>query len=264
MRRPQLIIGLLVAAMALLDACSWIGHSGHSNLVEWPTMILPCLALSQISLTAVWIGLGRSKWVLRGVVGTLLLGALTVMLWQDGDSLKDEITIVAFQSLLIVALLAALRWSGFRLVNLSDEDGFDRSATKKNPWQFSLANLLQLTAAVAVVTAVLTQIVGWSLNVWLLLIFAATFAVPVPVLAWALLTARNLGMRMAIAVAVSGMAAGSWLFWWPWETVRVAGFCIGQFVLIGLALVAVRISGYRFVRQPQIPDHDELACQEAS
>jgi len=250
--------------MALLDACTWIGRSGHSNFVEWPTMILPCAALSQASLTAVWIGIGHSKWVLRGIVGTLLLGALTALLWQDGDTLKDEITIVAIQSLLIVASLVALRWSGFRLVNLSDEDGFDRSATKKKPWQFSLANLLQLTAAVAVVSAVLTQIVGWSLNRWLLLIFAATFAVPVPVLAWALLTAQGLGLRMAIAVAVSGIAAGSWLCWWPWEPAGVAGFCIGQFVLIGLALVAVRISGYRFLRQPQIPYHDELACQETS
>ena len=113
MRRPQLIIGLLIAAMALLDACTWIGRSGHSNFVEWPTMILPCLALSQASLTAVWIGIGRIKWVLRGVVGTLLLGAITAMLWQDGDSLKDAITIVAFQSLTIVASLVALRWSGF-------------------------------------------------------------------------------------------------------------------------------------------------------
>src|SRR6478752_8371838 len=130
MRRPHLIIGLLIAAMALLDACTWIGRSGHSNFVEWPTMILPCAALSQASLTAVWIGIGHSKWVLRGIVGTLLLGALTALLWQDGDTLKDEITIVAIQSLLIVASLVALRWSGFRLVNLSDEDGFDRSATK--------------------------------------------------------------------------------------------------------------------------------------
>ena len=131
-------------------------------------------------------------------------------------------------------------------MNLSDGDGFDGSANKKRPWQFSLDNLLQLTAAVAVVTAVLTQIVGWSLNVWLLMIFAATFAVPVPVLAWALLTPRCLGLRTAIAVVVSGIAASRWLFWWPWEPAGVAGFCIGQFVLIGLALVAVRISGYRF------------------
>ena len=60
------------------------------------------------------------------------------------------------------------------------------------------------------------------------------------------------------------MAAGSWFFWWPWETVRLAGFCISQFVLISLALIAVRISGYRFLRQLQIPDHDEFARQEAS
>src|SRR5204863_9596492 len=156
------------------------------------------------------------------------------LLWHSGNSFKADITLIALQALMIVASLIALRWSGFRLVNLSDEDGLDRSATKKNPWQFSLANLLQLTAAVAVVTAVLPQIVGWSLNIWLLLIFAATFAVPVPVLVWALLTARGLGMQTAIAVAVSGIAAGSWMFWWPWEPAGIAGFCIGQFVLIGL------------------------------
>ena len=261
MRRPQLIIGLLVAALALLDACTWIGRSGRSTFVEWPTMILPCLALSQVSLTAVWIGLGRSQWALRGAVGSLLLGALTAMFWQDGDSFKDDLTVVALQSLMIVASLIVLRWCGFRVVNLSDADGFDRSPTKQKPWQFSLANILQLTAAVAVVTAVLTQIIGWSGNLLLLVIFAATFAVPVPVLAWAILAARSLGLRAAIAVAVAGIAAGSWLCWWPWEEASVAGFCIGQFVLISLALIAVRISRYRFVRQRAIPE-DKLAGQQ--
>jgi hypothetical protein len=260
MRRPHLIIGLLVAAMALLDACTWIGRSGHPNFVEWPTMILPCLALSQASLTAVWIGLGRSRWAVRGVVGTLLLGAIAAMFWQDGEPFKDDITIIAIQSLLIIASLVVLRWSGFRLVNLPYDDDLVRSQAKPMPWQFSVANILQLTAAVAVVSAVLTQIVGWSSNLLLFLIFAAAFAVPVPVLAWAILTTGRLSLRIAIAVMVAGTAAGSWFFWWPWAAVSLAVFCISQFALISLALVAVRISGYRFVRQRTIQSQ-EPACQ---
>ncbi len=171
MRGSRLLIGLLVLASVAVDAMMLVSV-GMDRWVppEWPhpTLgLLFALAFSQVSLMAMWLGLGRrpSPWRLVALVLTVAAwsGALPWVLGGGPPfhAATPWATMLLGLGLLIVIGVMIARTLGVRLVEIDAPS--EAHTDGLGPRQFSLGYLLAWMTAVPVVLGMLQYMIPGEL-----------------------------------------------------------------------------------------------------
>ncbi len=250
------MIGLLVLATVLVDAVA-VTAAGRQSHFPHPTVILAwALQLSQVSLTAVWLALGKTSGPLRLIGVVVVLAVWNWMLAALPSAPEPEALAVLLmaQTMAVSLPLLAARWMGLGLVYVSRASEAGDSVAGPERLQFSIAYLLGWMTALAVMLGTLQYIASYdSLPFgYLPQSFLAVFLVGRAVMAWAALW-TVLGTRRSAIRIVTLCAAGATTLTTTWLANR--RFAGGGFYLFGLilaetllllGLLAVfRTAGYR-------------------
>ncbi len=245
-----LLLALLSADLAVGALPGWPG--------DWPdpwALLLLSLAFSQISLAATWCGLGSTSlpWRLLGV--TAVITAWNLLIRQVlNDDATPYLALALFQTLLIVALLSALRANQWRLVLGTGRTVEARGRSSGRPLQFSLGYLFSWTTSVAVTLGLLRYSLRYE-AVWAIARFpseiawvALGHAAVALGLVWMVFGTQHLWSRailllLATAVALVALDRGT-----IGPGAANAALCFMQLAWLSLALGVVRVAGYRLSR----------------
>lgn len=251
MRWPRPIIGLLIVANILADLCFWLINpfGPQSRGPEWVGVIFLALVLSQASLLAVWVAIGRSSLPIRVLIAATGIAVLYMgLLPQRSPSDGDPIILLFVEQMAVIAIpLAILLAADFRL-RLTDDLAATKVNSRKSPLQFSIFNILQWTAAAAIAVAVSTHLIIPSRAGLVVTLFAAAVGIPVPLLVWSALSTTTPSWKLVAAAAVAGSAGLALATWLPRDSTPVLSMCFVQFMFVGAALYVARLSGFRFAR----------------
>ncbi|MHC4177327.1 MAG: hypothetical protein ACYSWU_07465 [Planctomycetota bacterium] len=218
MRGSRLLIGLLVLATVLLDAVAFLVAQEKESSPYAAWVLFGSLALTQVSLLAIWAGLGskRTPWrmlgMVMGVVAWSWAGASVVSTGYD-DLESETITTVWSVSLLAIAVLVAAPLSIARAAGLSVTGPSDGSVsqgleTGLRSWQFTLGNLLGWTTAVAVLLSMLPCVfhhdrlgrLSWPANLTSAVGYAALALTGL----WMVLGTRRIWLRILLLCSANG------------------------------------------------------------
>jgi hypothetical protein len=260
----RLLIGLLLLATVLVD-CALVKTVGPFPLTLHPTRLFAwTLQLSQVSLMAIWLALGRTSGPLR-LMGTVMVVALWS--WALADYAPRDvhlkvsaIDLTALTVAVSVPLLVA-RWLGLRLVDVSSAPEAEDLAGGSRRFQFSIAYLLGWITALALMLGMLQYVTPfwnlqmgrhnalWALSVeWRGAVFRIGHAALAWSALWAVLGKRRPVVRILTLCAVGGTAVITTFLANP----RFAGgiacvlalFSLEALLLIS-PLVVFRVAGYR-------------------
>ena len=124
---------------------------------RWQSMFIEVMGLSQISLLSIWCILGRSLWNLR--ISMLLIGVTFWVVTLRACGLNQErwLTIALMQVVGISLILLAVRYRGYKLVDVMAEDNSSirKQVDSSRLHHFSLFQLM-------VVVSVLSLFLGMS------------------------------------------------------------------------------------------------------
>ena len=263
MRRPGLLIALLIVATVLVDlvALSAVVSSGKEE--PHPALIvLFSLSMAQVSLVALWAGqAGKSApWRVIGLVLVIVLWSalLAVALsYAPPEAIASIWTVLLLmQAVAVFVPLSVARAVGVRLVSVDDLDAIEEGGTGRRRLQFSLAYLLGWITAVAVTLGLLKYTVDYrTLSPypglwWKLFVLAVGNAAIALAVFWALLGTRWPGLRIPslCLLTAAAIASDRWLgdlnpFW------AISALCLIQALWLAGSLGVFRVCGYRVVRR---------------
>ena len=260
MRRDRLLIGLFLLATLLVDLVVRslpVKVPGESN----SQIVLLALYFSQVSLVAIWLGLGRTPAHTRIATAFLVLVA-----WSYPSILSSSLQMrlyVDFSADLAATVaipLLVARLFGLQLTRL----GFPAAATSASSglrrWQFSIRYLFGLMTALAVILGVLQWKAPYVLVPSTYAFFIdgsiASLAAGRALIAWAALWAalgiRATMLRMAVlaiaALGAYGLTPTPLSFYHSsdWSGLPQNGFPIFlEAALLLASLWVCRLAGYR-------------------
>jgi len=269
MRGSRLLITLLVVATVLVDvvAVSVIA-SMWGVPPRWPhpgVIVLFSLSMSQVSLAALWTGLGGRSLYWR--VGGLMLSAV---LWSrytawiiaperidDYASLYGSLLLA--QTIAVLVPLSAARLRGLKPVREGDADCVEDTTADRSRLQFSLGEMLSWTTTFAVVLGALRCTVDYRLlpsylSDWRdLTVLSLGNALLALAALWAVLGTGKTALRATIlalvtaAVIASGQALAHVDALQPFVTL-----CLLQVLCLTASLCVFRVAGYRLVRRATV------------
>lgn len=246
MRSSRLLIGLLIATFVVSEWCLWLS-THNSRTLFFPTLpeiIFFGLVFSQVSLLSAWAAIGGGSLMLQVILGVIgIAGSWAILPGDDNQALG---LLLLEQSLFIFLAMLVARLSGFRLQSL--RLSADHAAAEKK-WQFSIANILQATTLAAAIAAVITRLTLSGRDAWEATWLGAAFGAPVPPLSFAILSPGRKLLWVPISIVTIFVAVGSLQFFYSPEGTLVMLLCLGQTVVVGLALLIVRLAGYRLIRR---------------
>ncbi len=229
-------------------------------IVWWQPFALFCLLtilmMSLFGLLAIWAGLGRGHWFLRAAV---VLGCISLLLVIPAFEL---VTVYVIQAGLTVVALGA--WRNWRLarcavavvvqpsrLHCAGETPAPQVAEtgQRSPWQFSILDLLLLTALAAWVCAMLTSAPPAAWAGWPALLAEGVIMAALSVgMAWIALSDGRRWVRLPLFFILFPAALmAAWLELWQWArpastTVRrnswQTGLSRAGLVLVSLAILA--------------------------
>jgi len=265
MRNPRLLTILLVAAILLVDLVAFsILASYQDSPPDWPhpaVIALFSLAMSQVSLVAIWAGFGGRSlpWRVMGLVLTVVLWGRLVA-WTVLPEMTWYATVWVFlllaQAVAILTPLAIARFRGLRLARASTGDAIEQAIGDRPRLQFSLGYLLSWITVLAAVLGIVQYTVeyGFLHANWRLWQQVAVVGLDNALLALAALwtalgTQRPVLRAIALALATAAAIAAGNTFadvegLWPY-----AALCIAQVLLLLASLYVFRAAGHRVVRR---------------
>jgi len=275
MRNARLLAILLVAATVLVDLVAVSAVAGsHGFPPEWPhpaLVVLVALAMSQVSLAAIWMGWGRTWLSWR----TLIL-VLTIVVWSRlfecsvaPEELDDIATIygllLSAQCIGVLLPSCLARRAGIKLIQDGDVKQAREPDRVRRQWQFSLGYLLSWITVVAVSLGALLHAfdyrVVWRASTLLSPRSAvsplAHAALALAALWTALGTGRPRLRGVALSLTTVGAIAAVHTLVEPSGGGRAyAAVCVLQVVWLLASLWVVRVAGYRIVRERRasLPD----------
>jgi len=264
MRGSRLLIGLLLLATVLVD---WavVETVGPFPLTLHPTRLFALtLQVSQVSLMAIWLALGRTSGPLR-LMGAVMVVALWSWALADYAPRDVHLKVSAIDlTALTVAVSAPLlvaRWLGLRLVNVSSASEVEDLAGGLKRFQFSIAYLLGWITAVAFMLGMLQYVTPfWNLRLgyhnalwglfleWRSVVFRIGRAALAWSALWAVLGNRRPVVRILTLCAVGGTAATTTFLANPGHAggfAYVLALFLLEAMLLISSLVVFRIGGYR-------------------
>jgi hypothetical protein len=156
MQRYSKSIGLLLLTSAIIDGIAVFivdqksPFRGNFDLFQ---MALLALIMSQATLVSIWMALGRAPSSLR------MLGAVGVIMLLSGvplivsETYHGRVVLLLGVGGIVAVCLLLARARGLRCIH--DLDRETGEAGGRKPWQFSIAQLLAWTTALAVVLGLL-------------------------------------------------------------------------------------------------------------
>ena len=243
MRPSRFLIGLLIGTFALANISLWVGS--RETHAEVPFLLYLGVLLTQVSLLAAWMAVGRGKLVFQIIAGGIGIAAAWEFLPIQENRQNFGLLLLG-QSLIVFLVMMVARLAGYRLQSIQD---VAVPSALERAWQFSLTDILQATTLAAVLAAIIvrftvTATIAWE-GAWL----AAAFALLAPPLILAiLLTDRRLRWGL-IAAGTAIFGTSSLLFFVDADRAVVVALSVGQIGLIGLVLLIVRLAGYRLIRR---------------
>ena len=114
-------------------------------------------------------------------------------------------------------------------------------------WQFWIANILQATTLVAAIAAVIVRFTLSGEVAWEATWYATVFAAPTVPIVFATLGVSRRFLWALASAAVLAIAVATLQFVSHSDRPILESLCIGQFIVLALALSIVRIAGYRLV-----------------
>jgi hypothetical protein len=223
MRRPHLLIGLFLLATVLVDV-TVRALSGRAIAEYRVAPMLVALYFSQVSLAALWVGLGRSPVYRRGVGAFLVLMAWSYpSIMSSQLSMRYHVDLSADLAAAVAVPMLVARLLGLRLVRIGE---LPARAVGRQRWQFSIRYLFGLMTALAIVMGVLQWKAPYMLDpstygLWIDR-NTASLAAGRALIAWAALWAalgarhailRGLVLAAATLLAYRLMPLG---FFYPW------------------------------------------------
>lgn len=292
MKNARLLAILLVAATVLVDLVAISAVAGSQEFApEWPhpaVIVLVALAMSQVSLAAIWMGWGRAWLSWR----TLIL-VLTIVVWSrllgwgmssgSADTLWSAVAAVWFSSrgipsepdgfdwiasryasqlsaqcLGVLVPSCLVRIAGAKLIRESDVRQPDEPIRNRRRSQFSLGYLLSWMTVLAVSLGALQHAFDYRILWDLDSLFwsnSAQFLLAHAALAlaalWTALGARRPWLRgVALALTTVGAIAAVHMLATTDGLRAYAALCLLQVALLLASLWIVRVAGYRIVREP--------------
>jgi len=263
MKPPIVILVLLIGAFVLGDFAS-VRYVVSTNQ-RWPDLpgvILLALAFGQIMLLSAWFVFVRWNVAVRVLIMIPLVFGLSLVsaLATDGGGAISQwfaILLVAFSTVAVpTTMVRFLRWQ----INL---EGQTRPVTEMSVWQFSIWGLLSGTTAVAIVLGTARQVDITFIEVGEAVAFFSCIALTGLFVFFVAMGIRSLGLATIVTIAVvsvvcpfAGMLVGvtglppeeNSLQW------AMFGFCYGS--TIAMAVLALRIAGYRLSRVSEMVDTD--------
>jgi hypothetical protein len=251
MRSPPNLVPLLFVTTFLADFAACVSVD-RLNGVNVPAAIWYTLIISQISLVAVWLGLGTTPFLARA----LLLGGLAylfiiIMDVKGHRNVSDWPSLFGLQAAVIATPLSFMRWRGIAVIRTTILNPVH--ATR--PLQFSLRSMLAGVTAIAVVLGA-ARVFPWEAvrGIYDVLVFAAAFAATALVAVWSGFGSGPLLLRLAVLMLVPALV-GLAIAWIqeqrPPRTddeYMLIGIVSVQAILCGLSLMVIRLSGYELVR----------------
>ncbi|HEY2882762.1 MAG TPA: hypothetical protein VGJ15_10020 [Pirellulales bacterium] len=243
---PRVVV-LLIIASGLLDIFFWNANPA-SSWPDWITVWFVALIYSQISLLAAWLAVGRAWFMFRMLFSSLGFAFIYLLIPGENFDVNGLVYLCFAQGLLVSLLMLVLRAIGFQISLRGPENSEPDS--KSVQFQFSIVQILLVTTALAICTAIgvrlkLEEKILWE-GAWL----AVSFGAPAPFIFWAVLAESIRILRMiAVLVLLAGMAILLAMFWpEQFECVLLAAICGLQYALCIASLFVVRRAGYRFTR----------------
>lgn len=293
MRNARLLVILLVAATVLVDLASLSVVAGSYEWpLEWPHppfVVLFALATSQVSLVAIWAGLGRTwlPWRVVSLVLTIMVWS-RLLAWSQGPELHETLLaalIAAWlpsrtflsepewfdavaaqaglhllaQCICLVLLSSLARMAGFKLIRAGSARGPGESVAVQPRWQFSLSYLLSWITVLAVTLGALQHTfdhrLSWDFvaSFWAgVVVMGLAHAALALVALWTALGTQWPGL-WGTALALTTVAAVTAVHTLANADILLAygAMCVVQVVWILASLWVFRIAGYRIVREPR-------------
>jgi hypothetical protein len=265
MKNPWLLVVLLLAATLLVDLVALSTVFSDRELgpppPHWADVCLISLAMSQVSLVAIWTGLGGRSlpWRVLALVATIVAWA-RLLAWSY---LEPEATpwrqavnnlMLAAQSACVLLPLFVVRFTGLELTRTGDAQRTERTAAGRSRLQFSLRYLLSWITVLAVVLGLFQYAFDYRqlpalTPIWRELAAVSLGNVALTLAAiWVALAARRPVLRAVVlalttaAVVAAYNTVGCGDPYWP-----CAAVCVLQVVWLVSSLWVFRVAGYRIV-----------------
>lgn len=280
MRGPRLLITLLIVAAVLVDVVVLsVVASARGLPPQWPhpgVLVLFALSMSQVSLAALWTGLGGRSLYWR--VGGLMLCAVLwsrYMAWIIAPERIDDYaslygSLLLAQTIAILVPLSVARLRGLKLVREGDVDCVEDTTGGRSGLQFSLREMFSWTTTFAVVLGALRctvdhRLLPSYLSDWRdLTVLSLDNALLALAALWAVLgtgrpALRALILVLATAAAITtGGALAHVDVLWPF-----AALCLIQVLWLLASLCVFRVAGYRVVGRAEAGWEGPLSPEEA-
>lgn len=253
------MILLLLAAAVLVDlvVLSIVGSAAGSSF-RWPhplTAVLFSLAFSQVSMAAIWAGLGETSlpWRLAGLVGVVTLWSVALAMDTVAGWGRDHWGVLLLgHALPILSIFLVIRARGGRLADHT------RMNTKpeESRWQFSLGHLFAWLTATGVSLGLLRYTIGFDSLIadrywYVILVFCPCNAVVSLATFWAALGNKWLVWRVVVLCLAAGVvlplplvSGGTMAAFHPWVILWIP-----HVVWLLAWLSVLRMAGIRFVRR---------------
>jgi len=264
MRRPRLLIALLLAASVLVDLAVLLAarrsEVGNVYPIIQPAVVLDGLRAGQVSLIAMWLALGRTPGWLR-----LMATVAVIAAWECAfrcaypSALWWWMEISAGQVIAVAVPLLITRLFGLQLVNLAVGPTAEQPAARRR-FQFSILDLLGWMTAVAVTLGMFKLmwarvdfpgvLLSWDFEY---VVVIGTDAAVAPAGLWTALGTRRFPLRVAVLMLTCFAAiCGTEVCFGVSVPDVYFYFCSLILTLLG-SLAVVRVAGYRIVRAAAFP-----------
>ncbi len=166
MRPSRFLIGLLIGTFALANISLWVGS--RETHAEVPFLLYLGVLLTQVSLLAAWMAVGRGKLVFQIIAGGIGIAAAWEFLPIQENRQNFGLLLLG-QSLIVFLVMMVARLAGYRLQSIQDVAA---PSALERAWQFSLTDILQATTLAAVLAAIIvrftvTATIAWEGAGWL-------------------------------------------------------------------------------------------------
>lgn len=243
--RPMLIV-LLIAAWAIVDVLlashgHWLGgRLGFEAEITVRVVLLGCY-LAQLSTLAGWLALGGGRVIVRGTASACGFILLHGLLWLFNGDHGNNIWLVVdsvFSVIVLGPLVAARAW-GLRL-------HIAELPADSPRFQFSIANILYLTTATAIVLAI-GKGLSWSIpgNDWVSFLLIVVDLAAIAWITWISMfrfrPRRGLLVTVAAALLLGFVAA----VLEPGEPMPWMGLALAESLGLASNLLVLGVCGYK-------------------
>jgi len=254
MQYRRLLVSLLLLATVLVDCVARSMAEGQ----EFPhlTILLTwALQLSQVSLAAVWLGLGGrwGMWRMAAVVVVVAAWSYAMSTLSGAPLVEQWAVWLMTQTVAVSVPLLVGRSLGLRLVDIAGVSAEADSAPGTPRLQFSIRQMLGWTTALAVILGGLKCIAPYEslllspLGDWPMFIVFIGHALVGLAAVWAVLGTSRQALRIGALVLAEGAALGAFLLTLPSPdaaTPEAAVLYFTQVLLLVGSLSVFRVAGY--------------------